>query len=390
MPKKTTGLDAVMKEINKVYGPGTLLAASDATSLVLDRISTGVFDLDMRIGGGWPRGRISVIKGEFSTCKTGLCLKGVASAQSCCRFCGTPMYTVDLYGESTEHGCVCGKNKPMRVVWLDAERSFSEDWAKKNGVDTSNILVIQTEYAEQGIDVADRVIRSKECDFLVTDSVAAMTPGIEVEESSEKQQMGVHARLMGKMCRKWTSGLNSYGLLGETKCTILLINQLRLNIGGYGAKMVSPGGKAIDFFSSLELRLKRPDYLMVRGRPVAANIEYVVKKNKTAPPAGEGGMFSIFIVPIAGFPIGAVDNHVQVLRLASYWGLIEKKGSWIQFPDDGPKVQGDAKAAAELRKRPQLLAELTNSVKEYELAWMNEGVPDEEDSEKTDSEKTSP
>lgn len=376
-------LKALLAEINKKYGEGTILPASEAKALVTDRLPSGIFDLDMKIGGGWPRGRVSVLKGEFSTGKSAICLKTAVEAQRHCRHCGKRFEYQDVLGEIHEFECQCGLKEPMRVVWLDAEHSFDSDWAKKYGVDVANILVIQTEYAEQAIDVADQCIRSKQCDLLVVDSIAALTPGIEVEESAEKWQMGVMARLMGKALRKWTSGLNSFGLVDDIKCTILLINQLRMNIGGYGASITSPGGKAIDFFESVEIRLKKDEAIVDKGteRPVGVNVSFEVKKNKTAP-LSSGGMFGLYFVAKRGdYSIGDTDTEVQVARLAAYWGIIKKAGAgWYTLPD-GTKCQGDEKLSLAMKNNPSLFKDLMDRVRERELMWVSNGIqaPDEDE-----------
>lgn len=372
-------LDKILSAINKKYGEGTLLKASDAKSLVVDRVSTGIFDLDLKIGGGIPRGRITTLKGEYSTGKSAVCLKLAAQAQRCDRLSGKPFVRVNMDGSVNEldHGRK-GEPAPMRVVWLDAEHSFDPDWAAKWGVDTDSIYVIQTEYAEQAIDVADACIRSKECDLLVVDSVAALTPGVEVEQSSEKWQVGVAARLMNKAMRKWTSGMNSAGLLAETKCSIVMINQMRLNLGGYHPTPTSPGGKGIDFFQSVEVRFKRTEWVEdpVLKRGVGIDVEFGVRKNKTAPANG-GGKFRLFFNPSEslGYKTGDTDNDTQVLRSAVFWALLKKGGAWFTFPD-GKRVQGENAAARLLRTQPELIESLKKQVFERELAWIESGKAD--------------
>ena len=370
-------------DINKMYGEGTILPASEAISLVMERIPSGIFDLDMKIGGGFPRGRISVLKGGYSTGKSAICMKTAVEAQRHCRQCGKRFEYVDVLGEVHNYDCECGLKDPMRVVWLDAEHSFESAWAKRWGINLDTTLVIQTEYAEQAIDVADKCIRSKQCDLLIVDSIAALTPSVEILESSEKWQMGVLARLMSKALRKWTSGLNSYGLLEEIKCTILLINQMRMNIGGYGASMTSPGGMGIDFFESLELRFKKDEAIVDKGteRPVGVNVSFEVKKNKTAP-TSSGGMFGLYFVSKQGeYSVGDTDTEVQIGRLASYWGIIKKAGAgWYTLPD-GQKCQGDDKLVSYLRSNPSFLKDLMDKVRDRELMWASEGIlsPNEDD-----------
>lgn len=384
---KVTGLEGLIKAVDSKYGQGTLMRASNATGLVVDRLPSGIFELDLRNGGGWPRGRISMLKGDFSTCKTAICMKTVAQAQRRCRHCNTPIEIVSLLGEVNECGCTCGENEPMRPVWLDAEHSFDPSWAQKWGIQIDNLLVIETEYMEQAIDVANECIWSKEADLLIVDSVAAFTPGVEVQESSESWQVGVAARLMNKALRKWTSGLNSYGMIAKTKCTILLINQYRVGIGGYRATITSPGGKGLDFFESIEDRFSKKEFIEEAGskRPVGIRIEFVVKKNKTAPPGMPGGGFTLYFVPQKGsYAIGDSDLDVQVLNSAVFWKLIERGGAWYTFPN-GERVQGKSQAARLIWDNPELLDALIKDIEDRELSWRTTGsaecMVEEEDDE---------
>jgi recombination protein RecA len=368
------GIQEVLKQVNKVYGPGTLIPADKAVSLVVDRLPTGIPDLDWKIGGGFPRGRITMLKGDFSTGKSVICDLLVASAQRTCRYCGKPFKKVLFGGECVDLDCECGRREPMVAVWMDAEHSFDPIWATKWGVDASKLYILETEYAEQAIDVAEKCIRSKECDLLVVDSVAALTPGIEVTESSENQQIGAFARLMNKALRKWTSGLNSYGLVAQTKCTIALINQMRVKIGGYHPTPTSPGGRGLDFFESLEIRLKRVAWIedpRVK-RQVGITVEFAQTKNKTAP-ASSGGMFSLYFVTQPGsYVVGDTDIDSQVLRAATYWGLVEKKGGWYEM-QDGAKYHGLDAAKMAVREVPGLLEKLIEDVTLRELAWQSTG-----------------
>lgn len=372
------GLDTVIRIVNKAFGEGTLLRASEAKSLVVDRFSSGIFDFDLGLGGGVPRGRVVVYTGGYSSGKSSAAMLNVAQAQSACRFCGGIFEHVDLLGEYHSYNCKCGQNEPMRCVWLDAEHSFDPTWAEKWGVDADNLFVIQTEFAEQAIDVTDQCIRSKECDLVIVDSVAALTPGIEVEESSQQQQVGVFARLMNKALRKWTSGMNSMGLLAETKCTILLINQERSGIGLYAPKITSPGGRGIEFFSSVSVRFKRKDFIVdsETDRPVGIEVEYTIKKNKTAPVASPG-IFSFYFVSGLGFSAGSTDIAEQVLRRAVFWNLVKKGGAWYTL-STGERFQGRGKTAAALRSNPHMLEQMMKQVMEREETWIQKGSGYEE------------
>lgn len=383
-----TELDDIAAEINKVYGDGTLLRATDAKNLIVERLPTGIFDLDMKIGGGVPRGRITMFKGSFSSGKSAVCLRAASQAQQHCRLCGTRFEYVDLAGELHSSKCSCGACEPMRVVWLDVERSWDSNWSAKWGVDVANTYIIQTQFAEQAIDVADKVIRSRECDLLVIDSIAALTPSIEIEETSQNWQMGVLARLVNKALRKWTSALNSYSLLSATQCTILLINQMRMKIGGYRPTLTSPGGMGLDFFESVEVRFKRSDEVLDKGsgRPLGIEVEFAIKKNKTAPMV-PGGLFKLFFVgQKGGYQIGDTNNDEQVLRAAGYWKIIHKgAGGWYTFPN-GDKYR-TTEVAGVLRTLPELYSDLESAVRLRELSWAT--TAQELETEKKNAKKAS-
>lgn len=367
-------IDQIIAAANKQFGPGTILRASEATSLVVDRFGSGVFDLDIRLGGGIPRGRIITYKGGFSSGKSTVAMLNVAQAQSSCRYCGALFERVNLLGEYEEFPCICGKREPMLCFWLDAEHSFDPSWAQRWGIDTDKLYLLQTEYAEQAIDLTAQCIHSRQCDLVVIDSVAALTPGVEVEQSSQDMQMGVFARLMNKALRRWTAGMNSMGLLSETKCSIILINQERVGIGGFKPTITAPGGKGIDFFESIEVRFKKHADIedKAAARPIGIEVEFSIRKNKTYPMASPG-MFSLYFVDDPGnYRVGQTDIDAQVLRLAIYWGLVKKGGAWLTFPD-GSRYQGVAKGAQALRDNPDLLEAMKIKVREKELSWTKEG-----------------
>lgn len=367
-------LDAILAQINKDYGEGTIMQASKAKTLLVDRVPTGTLSLDLALGGGIPRGRMTMFKGEYSAGKTANAMKAAVQFQHHCRYCGTAMGQYAVGSGWQDKSCACGKLEPMRVVWLDAEHSFDSDWARRWGIDTELLYVIQTEYMEQGIDVSDKCIRSGGCDLLVVDSVAAMTPSVEVEESAEKWQMGVAARLMNKAMRKWTSGMNSGGLMSQTKTTVILINQMRIQLGGYHPVPTSPGGKGLDFFQSVEVRLKKSEWKEEEGtkRPIGLETEFVVVKNKTAPPMRTGRYMMYFVDrPEEGYKVGDTDNDIQIVRAAAFWDLIKKGGAWFTWEDK--KYQGEPAIAAALRKDPVTLLRLEQLVRDRELAWIRTG-----------------
>lgn len=361
----------LMKSINKRYGDNCFVQASQSEKLnVRRRIETGIMSFDLALGGGIPMGTIITLKGEFSSGKSALAHRIGASFQRTCRNCGNPMV---IWNEIIQDGgkvTCCEEPEPMRVVWFDAEGSYQNGWAERLGMDAENTYVIRTEFAEQGIDIADAVIRSGECDLLVVDSVAALTPSVEIEESSEKWQVGVQARLMNKAMRKWVSAQNAVGMSKVVPPTILLINQIRMKIGVmYGNPETSPGGKGLDFAASVICKVKRKGFVEDKSgsAPFGQDMEVVVQKNKTAPP-NRSCLFSLYFREKGMYNAGASNFAEQLISIAEYWGLIEKGGAWFTLPD-GSKYQGAVKAAEALAADEGLLFELKDKIWQREVDW---------------------
>lgn len=368
------GLKALLKTVNKRYGDSCMVQASDSEKLgALRRIETGILAFDITMGGGVPMGTIITLKGEYSSGKSALAHRIGAAFQRHCRNCGNPMQTwMEQYQDGAEVVC-CDNPDPMRVVWFDAEGSYQTSWAERLGMRNDHTYVIRTEFAEQGIDVADMAIRSGECDLLVVDSVAALTPSAEIEESAEKWQVGVQARLMNKAMRKWVSAQNSVGMTKNVPPTIILINQIRMKVGViYGNPETSPGGKGIDFASSVICKVKRKQFIesVQGGAPLGQDIEVLFQKNKTAPP-NRSCLFSLYFRDEGTYASGASNVAEQMIHLAEYWGFIKKSGSWFVIGEH--KVQGAKGAAEKLLADEALFEEIKAKVMEREVSWLSGG-----------------
>ena len=365
-------LNDLLKTINKRYGGESIVKASESARLSKrHRIPTGILTFDLAMGGGVPLGTIMTLKGEFSSGKSALAHRIGGAFQRYCRNCGGEMCDFQEHLQDGVPIECCDKPESMRVVWFDGEGSYQNDWAEKIGMVNAQTYVIRTEFAEQGIDVADAVIRSGECDLLVVDSVASLTPSVEIEQSSEKWQVGVHARLMNKAMRKWVSAQNSIGLTRDRPPTIILINQIRHKVGVfYGSPETSPGGKGIDFASSMICKVKRKAYIEEDsgGAPLGQDMEVTFLKNKTAPP-NKSCLFSLFFRETEDYLAGASNIAEQVITVAEYWKLVERKGSWYEFPD-GTRYQGATKAGKALLQDKELLEHLTAQIWEKEVSWL--------------------
>lgn len=367
-------LDKLIKDINKRYGDDCFVQASESQKLsVRKRIETGILAFDLALGGGVPMGTIITLKGEFSSGKSALAHRVGASFQRTCRNCGNPLV---IWNEILQDGAqvkCCDDPAPMRVVWFDAEGSYQNGWAERLGMNSDNTYVIRTEFAEQGIDIADAVIRSGECDLLVVDSVAALTPSVEIEQSSEKWQVGVHARLMNKAMRKWVSAQNAVGMSKVVPPTILLINQIRMKVGViYGNPETSPGGKGMDFAASVICKVKRKGFIEDKSgaAPFGQDMEVTVQKNKTAPP-NRSCLFSLYFRTHGINQAGSSNLAEQLVATAEYWGLIEKSGSWFVLPS-GEKFQGISKTAEALSADEGLLFDLKDRIWQREIDWMGD------------------
>tara|TARA_R110000824_G_scaffold2568_2_gene11797 strand:+ start:8429 stop:9553 length:1125 start_codon:yes stop_codon:yes gene_type:complete len=372
-------LDDLLKKINKRYGDECMVNASKSEKLsTRRRIPTGILTFDLAMGGGVPLGSIVTLKGEFSSGKSALAHRIGGAFQRHCRNCGNPMCDFQEALQDGSSVVCCEEPQGMRVAWIDAEGSYHTPWAERLGMVSDQTYVIRTEFAEQAIDIADLSIRSGEVDLLVVDSVAALTPSIEIEESSEKWQVGVHARLMNKAMRKWGSGMNHVSMGKRTAPTILLINQIRMKVGVvYGSPETSPGGKGLDFHADIICKVKKKGFLEdgKGGAPLGQQMEVVFKKNKTAPP-NKSCLFSLYFRETLDYMPGASNIAEQVIAVAEYWGLITRSGSWFILPDK-KKYQGAVKAGSALLSSGELLNKLREKIFELEVNYLEGRLPDD-------------
>ncbi len=373
-------LEDLIKKINKSYGDDCFVQASKSEKLnVRKRIETGILSFDLALGGGIPLGTVLTLKGEYSSGKSALAHRIGASFQRTCRNCGGSLV---LWNEIVQDGAevaCCDAPEPMRVVWFDAEGSYQNSWAERLGMRSDKTYVIRTEFAEQGIDIADSVIRSGECDLLVVDSVAHLTPSVEIEQSSEKWQVGVHARLMNKAMRKWVSAQNAVGMTKVVPPTILLINQIRMKVGViYGSPETSPGGKGMDFASSVICKVKRKGFIEDKAgsAPFGQNMEVTIQKNKTAPP-NRSCLFSLFFRDSMPYVAGASNIAEQIVAVGEYWGLVKKTGAWYELPN-GEKYQGLLKTAEALSNDEPAFFDMKDEIWRKEVDWMDGDIYDED------------
>ncbi|KKK80052.1 hypothetical protein LCGC14_2827350, partial [marine sediment metagenome] len=377
----------LIQEIRKKFGDDAIVRGSEVAQTQRIRIPTGIFALDAAVGGGIPKGRVTLVTGGFSATKTSICLKIAAEAQKRCRYC-MGLFKYEVLNEEGDikiiRPCKCGESIPNMVIYADVEGTVDfYDYAPKLGFDPRIALVTQPDYAEQGIDVIDALVRSGDADLVIVDSIAALVPTTEIEKSAEKWQQGLGARLINKFCRKLSSGLNSLGARNMQKPAVVFINQERMMIGiMYGDPTVIPFGKGQEFTASLWIVLKagkpirmdeRGRRLEQKGEVVGQTISWKVKKNKVSPGQGKTGLFDFITLTSKKLRIktGDVDNREQILGYAKVLGVVEVSGG-AHYSYQGTKGHGERKfiyALRKARKWNQFKRDVTRLIQAQNLAY---------------------
>ncbi len=286
--KKKQALDAALAQLDKSYGKGAVMRLGEATPVSVGAISSGALSLDLALGvGGYPRGRIVEVFGPESSGKTTLTLHAIAEAQKA--------------------GGTC--------AFIDVEHALDPVYAKNIGVDIDALLLSQPDYGEQALEIAETLVRSNAIDLIVIDSVAALVPKAEIEGEMGDSHMGLQARLMSQALRKLTA------IVHKTNCAIIFVNQVREKIGVmFGNPEVTPGGRALKFYSSVRCEVRRIETLKSGADMVGIKVRVKVVKNKVAPPF----KFTEFDI-IFGEGISYTGD---VLDLGTSFGVVEKSGTW--------------------------------------------------------------
>lgn len=314
---KLAALDAALAQIDKQFGKGSAMRMSEVTAQKIDVIPTGSTALDIALGvGGLPRGRIVEIYGPESSGKTTLALHAVANTQ--------------------KQGGI--------VAYIDAEHALDPEYARNLGVDTDAMIISQPDTGEQGLEIADTLIRSGAIDLVVIDSVAALVPRAEIEGEMGDSHMGLQARMMSQALRKITGGLHN------TNTTAIFINQLRDKIGVmFGSPETTTGGKALKFYASVRLDIRRIETLKDGTEAVGNRTRVKVVKNKVAPPFRQAE-FDIIYGEGISYEGGLIDLGVE-------HGFIKKSGAWYTY--NGEQLgQGKEKARITLRENPETAKEI--------------------------------
>jgi recombination protein RecA len=312
-----------LDKMEKTYGKGAVMKLGDEATEALDVIPSGSIGLDIALGiGGYPKGRIIEIYGPESSGKTTLAIHAIAECQ--------------------KQGGIC--------AIIDAEHAFDKFYAEALGVDTQNLLISQPDNGEQGLEIADNLIRSGAIDLIVIDSVAALTPRAEIEGEMGDANVGVQARLMSKALRKLT------GTISKTGCCCIFINQLREKIGVmFGNPETTTGGNALKFYASIRIDIRRSSQIKDGEAVVGNRTKVKVVKNKVAPPFRQTEFDIIY-----GHGISIVG---EMIDLGVDHGVIKKSGSWFSYGDT-KLGQGRDAVKQILDDNPELMEEIEGKVRE--------------------------
>lgn len=327
--RQTVGnLDKIIAQINKKL-PGSATKLSDMPYKNAPRISTGSFALDIALGGGLVEGSIVEVFGEASTAKSLIALKTISEAQKL----------------------------EKKTVYIDLEGSLDKNWATKVGVDPNKLILLRPRTDVEALDNLISVVSSRETGIVVLDSIAALVPKVETEESVEKQTMGVIARQMSKTMRILSSELQPISIDKQetyNPCIVILINQTREKIGVlYGNPLTTPGGKAVKFYSAIRIHTKRGEILRDDNKNIIGQeIKFQIAKNKTAKPY-EVGAFQFSYT-------GEIDNILSVIQYAMIYDLIIRKGAYYYYGKE--RFQGKEAVVEFLKSKPEQIKKLKKDI----------------------------
>ncbi|MFR7854435.1 MAG: recombinase RecA [Acutalibacteraceae bacterium] len=320
---KAKALATALEQIEKNFGKGTIMKLGENMHMNVDHISTGSIGLDAALGiGGLPKGRIVEIFGPESSGKTTIALHVIAEAQK----------------------------QGGEVAFIDVEHALDPVYAANLGVDIDSMLVSQPDTGEQALEITEALVRSGAIEVVVIDSVAALVPKAEIEGDMGDSHMGLHARLMSQALRKLA------GAISKSNCIAIFINQLRDKVGVvYGSSETTTGGRALRFYASVRLDIRRQESIKVGGEIVGNRTKAKVVKNKVAPPFKE-----------AEFDImygRGISHEGEIIDLGIKYDIVKRSGAWISYNDE-KIAQGRDNAKAYIAEHPELAKEIEDKIRE--------------------------
>ena len=323
--EKLKALDVALTQIEKAYGKGAVMKLGDSgANMNIEVVPTGSLSLDIALGlGGLPKGRIIEIYGPESSGKTIVALHAVAEVQ--------------------KRGGIAG--------FIDAEHALDPVYARNIGVDIDNLYISQPDNGEQALDITETMVRSGAIDIVIVDSVAALVPKAEIDGDMGDSHVGLQARLMSQALRKLTAAIS------RSNCIVIFINQLREKVGVmFGNPETTTGGRALKFYSSVRLDVRRVESLKLAGEVIGNHTRIKVVKNKIAPPFKEAEFDIMFGK--------GISKEGDVLDLAVNLNIIVKAGAWFSY-NDAKIGQGRENAKIYLSQHPDIMAEVENKVRAH-------------------------
>ena len=343
--EKNEALEKVLNDIEKQFGKGSIMRLGDNKHMELDVTSSGSLTLDIAMGvGGYPKGRIIEIYGPESSGKTTFALHAIAEVQ---------------------------KNGG-RAAFIDAEHALDPVYAKNIGVDIDNLYISQPDNGEQALEITETMVRSGAVDIVIVDSVAALVPKAEIEGDMGDSHVGLHARLMSQALRKLTAAIS------RSNCVVIFINQLREKVGVmFGNPETTTGGRALKFYASVRLDVRRTETLKQGGEMVGNHVKVKVVKNKVAPPFKQAEFDIMFGT--------GISREGEILDLASECNVVNKSGAWYSY--NGERIgQGRENVKIFLKDHPEICEEIEKQVRiqyhllpEEEAAQQNPAAQDAEE-----------
>lgn len=320
---RQAALDMALKQIEKQFGKGSIMKLGEGTSTKIEVSSSGSLAVDRAIGVyGYPKGRIVEIYGPESSGKTTVTLHAIAECQ----------------------------NNGGKAAFIDAEHALDPEYARSLGVDVDELLLAQPDTGEEGLEIAEALVRSGAIDMIVIDSVAALVPKAEIEGDMGQSHVGLQARLMSQALRKLSGAIN------KSKCIALFINQIREKVGVmFGSPETTPGGRALKFYSTVRLDVRRAEAIKIGNDIVGNKTRIKVVKNKVAPP------FRVAEVDIV-YGQG-ISKTGELLDIGCEEGIIEKSGAWYSYKEER-LGQGRENSKAFLMENPELFDTIYNEVLE--------------------------
>lgn len=343
---KLKALDAAISQIEKQYGKGSVMKLGDESNRMnVETVPTGALSLDIALGlGGLPKGRIIEIYGPESSGKTTVALHAVAEVQ--------------------KRGGIAG--------FIDAEHALDPVYAKNIGVDIDNLYISQPDCGEQALEITETMVRSGAVDIVIVDSVAALVPKAEIDGDMGDSHVGLQARLMSQALRKLTS------VISKSNCVVIFINQLREKVGVmFGNPETTTGGRALKFYASVRLDVRRTETLKQGGEMVGNHVKVKVVKNKVAPPFKQAEFDIMFGT--------GISREGEILDLASECNVVNKSGAWYSY--NGERIgQGRENVKIFLKDHPEICEEIEKQVRiqyhllpEEEAAQQNPAAQDAEE-----------